>query len=111
MAFSTRKGRAPFGREVATGGEFPIATACTTAYTDYDRQVAAAMESGLLPTLMAAIKWTLPSDALAHFQQYNWKIQHTVDLLKQAKEMGVRLQPFADEPDSLDEYEAAMITK
>ena len=87
---------------------FLIATACTTAYIDYGRQVAATMESGLLPTLMAAMKWTLPSDPLAHFQHYGWRIHHTVDLLKQAKKMGVRLQPFADEPDSLDECEAAI---
>lgn len=87
---------------------FLIATACTTAYIDYGRQVAATMESGLLPTLMAAMKWTLPSDALAHFQHYGWRIHHTVDLLKQAKKLGVRLQPFADEPDSLDECEAAI---
>ena len=87
---------------------FLIATACTTAYIDYGRQVAATMESGLLPTLMAAVKWTLPPDALAHFQHYDWRIHHTVDLLKQAKKLGVRLQPFADEPDSLDECEAAI---
>ncbi len=87
---------------------FLIATACTSAYINYKRQVAATMESGLLLSLMAAIKWTLPPDALAHFQQYNWKIQHTVDLLKQAKEIGVRLQPFADEPHTLDECEAAI---
>lgn len=87
---------------------FLIATACTTAYIDYARQVAATMESGLLPTLSAAVKWTLPPDALIHFQQYNWKIQHTIDLLKQAKELGLRLQPCADEPRSLDESEAAI---
>jgi len=87
---------------------FLIATACTTAYIDYACQVAATMESGLLPTLSAAVKWTLPPDALTHFQQYNWKIQHTIDLLKQAKEMELRLQPFADEPRSLDESEAAI---
>ena len=87
---------------------FLIATACTTAYIDYGRQVAATMESGLLPTLMAAVKWTLPPDALAHFQHYDWRIHHTVDLLKQAKKLGVQLQPFADEPDSLDECEAAI---
>jgi len=79
---------------------FLIATACTTAYIDYACQVA--------PTLSAAVKWTLPPDALTHFQQYNWKIQHTIDLLKQAKEMELRLQPFADEPRSLDESEAAI---
>ncbi len=87
---------------------FLIATACTMAYIDYGRQVAATMESGLLPTLMAAVKWTLPPDAVAHFQQYHWRIQHTFDLLKQARGMGVRLQPFADEQDSLDECEAAI---
>lgn len=87
---------------------FLIATAVTTAYIDYGRQVAATMESGLLPTLMAAMKWTLPSDALSHFQKCNWQIQRSVDLLQQAREMGVRLQPFADEPDSLDECEAAI---
>ena len=65
-----------------------VATACTTAYIDNGRQVAATMESGLLPTLMAATKWSLPPDALAHFQQYNWRIQHTVDLLKLAREKG-----------------------
>lgn len=86
---------------------FLIATACTTAYIDYACQVAATMESGLLPTVSAAVKWTLP-DAVTHFQQCNWKIQHTNDLLKQAKEMGLRLQPFADEPCSLDESEAAI---
>ncbi len=87
---------------------FLITTACTTAYTDYACQVAATMESGLLPTLNAAVKWTLLPNALTHFQQYNWKIQHTVDLLKQAKESGLRLQPFADEPRFLDESEAAI---
>jgi hypothetical protein len=85
-----------------------IVTACTIAYIDYGRQLAATMESGLLPTLMAAVKWTLPLDALTHSQQYNWKIQRTVDLLKQAKELGLRLQPFADEPHSLEECEAAI---
>ncbi|KAL0050501.1 hypothetical protein WJX82_000873 [Trebouxia sp. C0006] len=90
---------------------FLIATACTTAYIDYARQVAATMESGLLPTLSAAVKWTLPPDAPIHFQQYNWKIQHTIDLLKQAKELGLRLQPCADEPRSLDESEAAIECK
>ncbi|KAL0021692.1 hypothetical protein WJX79_001040 [Trebouxia sp. C0005] len=67
---------------------FLIATAVTTAYIDYGRQVAATMESGLLPTLMAAMKWTLPSDALSHFQKCNWQIQRSVDLLQQAREMG-----------------------
>ena len=87
---------------------FLIATACTTAYIDYACQVAVTMESGLLPTLSAAVRWTLPPDALTHFQQYNWKIQHSVDLLKHAKETGLRLQLFADEPRSLEESEAAI---
>jgi len=70
--------------------------------------VAATMQSGLLPTLMAAMKWTLPADALKHFQQRNWQIQHVIDVPQQAKELGVRMQPFADEPATLDEHEASI---
>ena len=83
-----------------------IATAVTTGYVDYGRKLAATMSSGLLPHLMASMEWTLPADSRDHFRQFNWQIERTIDLRQQAKEMGVRLQPFADEPGNLDESEA-----
>lgn len=86
-----------------------IATAATTAYIKYGRKLAATMSSGLLPHLMASLGWTLPDDdAWDHFRQFNWQIEHSIDLRKQAKEMGVRLQPVFYEPQSLDEGEAAV---
>ena len=84
-----------------------IATAMTTAYVKYGRKLAATMSSGLLPHLMASMGWTLPDDdARDHFRQFNWQIEHSIDVRQQAKEMGVRLQPFADEPQTLDQGEA-----
>ena len=83
-----------------------IATALTTAYVDHERQVAATMQSGLLPHLIVSFKWTLPADASDDFRQFRWQIQRTIDLRQQARDMGVRLQPFADEPFTLEENEA-----
>ncbi|KAL0032043.1 hypothetical protein WJX77_002186 [Trebouxia sp. C0004] len=88
-------------------GEFPD---CYSLYNSiYRLRTARGSYNGIRPAAYSDGSYeTLPSNALAHFQQYNRKIQHTVDLLKQGREMGGRLQPFVDEPDSLDECEAAI---
>ena len=91
---------------VSTPDSCLIATALTTAYVDHGRQVAATMQSGLLPHLIASFRWTLPADASDHFQQFKWQIQRTINLRQQARDMEVRLQPFADEPSTLEENEA-----
>ena len=91
---------------VSTPDSCLIATALTTAYVDHERQVAATMQSGLLPHLIASFRWTLPADASDHFRQFKWQIQQTIDLRQQARDMGVRLQPFADEPHTLKENES-----
>lgn len=93
---------------LSTGDNSLIATCVTTAYITYGRQLAATMHSGLLPTLMAALTWALPADGAECFHQCNWQVQHVIDVPQQAKGMGLRLQPFADEPQSLDECEAAI---
>ena len=91
---------------VSTPDSCLIATALTTAYVDHERRVAATMQSGLLPQLIKSFGWTLPADAADHFQQFDWQILRTIDLRQQARDMGVRLQPTADEPLTLEENEA-----
>lgn len=91
---------------VSTPDSCLIATALTTAYVDHQRQLAATMQSGLLPELIKSFGWTLPANATDHFRQFNWQILCTIDLSQQARDMGVRLQPTADEPLTLEEHEA-----
>ena len=95
--------------ELSTAKSTLIATVMTQSYIDFRRKLSQTMQQGqLMVTLLPHFKWGLPTDAQDYFCNCCWEIEQEIDMLKKAQDLGVRLQPFTDEPLSVAEHEAAL---
>ena len=94
---------------LSTADSTLIAAVMTQSYIDFRRKLSQPMHEGqLMVTLLPHFKWGLPNDAIGYFQNHCWQIQQEIDMLKIANKLGVRLQPFTDEPLSVEDHEAAL---
>lgn len=95
--------------ELSTANSTLIATVMTQSYIEFRHKLSQRMQQGqLMVTLLPHFKWGLPTDATGYFRSRGWEIEQQIDMLKEAQELGVRLQPFTDEPLSVEEHEAAL---